>query len=285
MRTLLPLHAAARPAGLHAQQAIPLDCGQPADAVPLSTSAVRANLTFHGDRVRPSTFVSCYKDDVRVSARSQVQVVDQYRPGPITPRTATTATTTGDTPIDLAGAGPGIRSPVGSALTRCSSPTAQPDLSGTVLVTWRGSTALAAPASTLSCGRSTRRRFSLRSANRFRSRGQMDTLPVPGAAGDLISFRLLRVAVSGGLDTGTGFFLAIYGPDGHMSISLRALPTAPPSRAGLAVCRIAQIYAHYEGRLLSPARLPWWSSNPAVREAASTTSPPSNSTADAEALR
>ena len=32
----------------------------------------------------------------------------------------------------------------------------------------------------------------------------------------MISFRLLRVAVSGGIDTGTGFFLAVYGPDGHV---------------------------------------------------------------------
>jgi YD repeat-containing protein len=45
--------------------------------------------------------------------------------------------------------------------------------------------------------------------------GQIDTYKYEAQAGDLLSFRLLRTASSGQIDTNTYFVLAIYGPDAH----------------------------------------------------------------------
>jgi hypothetical protein len=60
-------------------------------------------------------------------------------------------------------------------------------------------------------------------------------------AGDLISFRLLRVAIAGGLDTGTGFFLAVYGPDGHV-VNLNPGATSTTGVVGPGRLPFAQVF-------------------------------------------
>jgi YD repeat-containing protein len=45
--------------------------------------------------------------------------------------------------------------------------------------------------------------------------GQIDTYKFDAQAGDVLSFRLLRTASSGAIDTNTYFVLAIYGPNAH----------------------------------------------------------------------
>ena len=59
----------------------------------------------------------------------------------------------------------------------------------------------------------------------------MDTFQYSARAGDVISFRLLRVASGGPLDTSTGFYVAVYGPDNTVinAVNTNRLPLYPVS--------------------------------------------------------
>jgi YD repeat-containing protein len=200
---------------LYAQSPVPLDCGQPAVAVNLSSTAPRANLTFNGSQGEAVYIRFLFQNVVQGFALPQVQVVDAYGQ-PIQPRSATTANTIGDTPIDLSGQGFEVDLPSDSIYTlRLINRT--PDFSATVLVTMARLNRPCGAGKTLSCGRSTAGQILIPlSPTDTDHLGQMDTYQFNVNAGDLISYRLLRVASSGSLDTSTGFFMAVYGPDGHV---------------------------------------------------------------------
>ena len=122
---------------------------------------------------------------------------------------------------------------------------------------------------TLTCGRS------LAGAISTTVPGQVDTYQYSVQSGDVVSFRLLRVATSGLPNTSTGFFFAIYAADptqNNRPFVVNVDPTtgrlpSRPSTAGMI------------GRPPSPAPSLWWSSSTPDISAAAITSPPPNSTA------
>ena len=89
---------------------------------------------------------------------------------------------------------------------------------------------------TLTCGRS------LAGAISTTSRGQVDTYQFAVQAGDLVSFRLLRVASTGLPDTNTFFFFAIYANDPAHDNRPYAVNVDPKTNR----LSFAQIYGHYE---------------------------------------
>ena len=95
----------------------------------------------------------------------------------------------------------------------------------------------AARNTTLTCGRS----LAGSDLDHHRA-GQVDTYQFTVQAGDLISFRLLRVASSGLPDTNTGFFFAIYGPT-RRTINRPDAVNVDPTTKRLS---FAQIYGRYE---------------------------------------
>ena len=200
---------------LHAQPPLALDCGQPGLAVPLSSSSVRANLNFNGQLGEAVYLRFLFKDIAQGFQYPSIQVVSAFG-NPITPRTAATATTPGDTPIDLAAQGFEIDLPADGTYT-VHITNVTPDSSATVIVTMARLNRPCGAGKSLSCGRATSAEIltplSLTDTDHW---GQMDTYQFQVTAGDVISYRLLRVAISGSLDTGTGFLMAVYGPDGHV---------------------------------------------------------------------
>ncbi len=76
---------------------------------------------------------------------------------------------------------------------------------------------------TLSCGRSAQGSIAASDI------GRMNTYQYSARAGDTISFRLLRVAPGGQVDTSTAFFMAVYGPDGTVrnTVNTNRLPLYP----------------------------------------------------------
>jgi YD repeat-containing protein len=244
MRRLLPLFLLS--AAVYAQQqVIPLDCGQPAVPVKLSSgSALRANLAFTGQKGEAVYLRFLFKDLAPGFQFPQITLVDAFA-RPIEPRSQTTSTTAGDTPLDLSSQG------LEFDLTSDSTYTLRLvnrslDSSGTVLVTMaRLNRPCGATPKTLSCGRPTSSEIltpvSPADTDHW---GQMDTYQFQANAGDLISYRLLRVAVSGGLDTGTGFFLAVYDPDGHIANLVPGATDATTGITGPGRVPYAQIYTH-----------------------------------------
>ena len=226
-------------------QPVPLDCGQPAVAVPLSSTALRANLAFTGQQGEAVYLRFLFKDVAQGFGTPNVKVVDQFG-RTITPRTATTNSAAGDTPIDLAAQGFEVDLPSDGTYTlQITNKT--PNLSGTVLVTMARLNRPCGAGKTLACGRATSAEIlTPLSPTDTDHYGQMDTYQFQVNAGDTISYRLLRVAVSGGLDTGTGFFMAVYGPDGHVA---NLTPGAVDANSGVAApgrLPFAQIYTRSE---------------------------------------
>jgi len=73
----------------------------------------------------------------------------------------------------------------------------------------------------LTCGRSTSGAIPASSV------GRMDAYQYSARAGDTVAFRMLRVSSGGPVDTSTGFYMAVYGPDGKVlnTVSTNRLPT------------------------------------------------------------
>ncbi len=186
-----------------------------------------------------------FKDVAQGFETPIVNVVDQFG-RTITPRAATTNSSAGDTPIDLAAQGFEVDLPSDGTYTlQITNKT--PNLSGTVLVTMARLNRPCGAGKTLACGRATSAEIlTPLSPTDTDHYGQMDTYQFQVNAGDTISYRLLRVAVSGGLDTGTGFFMAVYGPDGHVA---NLTPGAVDPNSGVAApgrLPFAQIYTRSE---------------------------------------
>ena len=160
MRRLLPigLLLGCLTGGLRAQQAIPMDCGQPAVPVNLSSSTVRANLTFAGDQGEAVYLRFLFKNVAPGFATPDVKVVDAFG-RVITPRPPTTSASTGgtsstDTPVDLAGQGFEVDLPAKSQYT-VQITNRSTDSSATVLVTMARLNRPCGDGKTLTCGRAT----------------------------------------------------------------------------------------------------------------------------------
>jgi YD repeat-containing protein len=239
MRRLLPFAAlfAFGIAGLHAQTAA-LDCGQPAD-VRISADSP-ANVTFPGSP-GDSIYIRLLASggDPGFSKNPPV-VVDQfsntYTPRPID------QTVAGATPADMAGIFVGeayigleydLRAE-GTYTLRLTSSNGNAATNIHIVLT-----RLNRPCrtnTTLTCGRS------LAGTISTASRGQVDTYQYAVQPGDLVSFRLLRVASTGLPDTNTVFFFAIYANDPAHDNRPYAVNVDPKTNR----LSIAQIYGHYE---------------------------------------
>ena len=221
-RRLLPLAVllALGIPGLHAQNSPQLDCNQPAD-VRLTPASPQANLRFQGTagetvyiRLLPIAL------DPGFGLTSPV-VVDPfgnaYNPRPLNQSLtqAIAQPIAGATPVDLAGGlVPGeayfgwefdLPNTDGTFTLQLVSSNVSAGASLHVVLT---RISRPCPASTtLTCGRS------LAGAISTSVPGQVDTYQFSVTAGDIVSFRLLRVANSGLPDTSTSFFFAIYAAD------------------------------------------------------------------------
>ncbi len=221
---LLILLPACLAGGLNAQQQalIPLDCGQPAVVVPLSPTNLRANLIFNGQQGEAVYLRFGFQNADPAFSLPLIVVVNAFG-RPVQPRTSTTtsggtsSSPPSDTPVDLSGQ-PGLifDLPSDSSYTVQLTNT-NPAASASVLVTLARLNRPCGAGKVLACGRPIAGeilgQLSLADTGHF---GQMDTYQFPVQAGDLISFRLLRVSVSGGIDTGTGFFMAVFDSTGNV---------------------------------------------------------------------
>ncbi len=212
LRRLLPL-ALAIPA-LYAQPT-PLDCNQPAD-VQITPDKPIAYVSFPGlpgDTVYIRLLATT--TDPRFSLSLPV-VADPFnniinpRPRNLTPGQSTP----GATPIDLAGGVYQGEFYTGLEFDLRAEGTYTLQLTSTNLTASAGIhivlTRINRPCganTTLSCGRSLAGNLSTS------SRGQVDSYQFSVQTGDVVSFRLLRVATSGLPDTSTSFFFAIYAAD------------------------------------------------------------------------
>jgi YD repeat-containing protein len=188
-----------------------MECGQPADVF-LNSSTTFANINFQGHQGE-TVYIRLFAVAADPGfSLSQLNVSDPY--GNVYVARSHTQTTPGATPVDMAGLAGGegysgyeFDLPGDGTYTfRLTS--ASPTFGAKFHITL---TRLNRPCptsnSTLSCGQSKPGQLSSTSP------GQVNTYQFNATAGDLISFRLLRVANSGFLNTGTSFFFAIYAAD------------------------------------------------------------------------
>jgi YD repeat-containing protein len=192
-----------------------IDCNQPAD-VTFTPTSPQANLQFRGSQGE-----AVYFRVVQVSGVSAVSVqpriVDQFNNATATVRPRT-STATGATPGDLAAQGFEVDLFTDSLFT-LQLQSANAATAGLHVVMVR----LNRPCATtkkLTCGRSIAGSISLPPVVNGALAlppfpGQMDTYQLDVQSGDKISFRLVRVPVSGVIFGNTYFPFVVYGPDGH----------------------------------------------------------------------
>jgi YD repeat-containing protein len=205
-------------------QPVPLDCNQPAD-VTITPSALRANLQFPG-LAGDAVYVRIVGINVDPGfGLSLPQIADPY--GNIYyPRTQV-PTNADATPPDLAAAAPYPYNQLGGQGYEFDLPTGgtftlqllgtSTAASGAIHVTLARLNRACSNTTQLSCGRSAGGAISMGTAKAPPAfPGQLDTYQYNVTSGDVVSFRILRVASNNTLDTGTYFGLAVYGPDGHV---------------------------------------------------------------------
>ena len=242
-RRLLPvvLLALGIPA-VYAQGVPQLDCGQPVD-VQLSPASPQAYVPFSGSAgetvyIRLTANAGAgFSLTVPVLAGPFGNIVNA-RPGTQTvgPPVA------GNTPIDLAGGAVQGETFIGQEFDLSADGT----YSLRLAVSSQGAAAnihvvltrINRPCSaktTLTCGRS------LAGAISTTVPGQVDTYQFSVQTGDVVSFRLLRVAASGSPNTNTSFFFAIYAPDPTQN-NLPFAVNADPKSGRLSFAQIAGRY-------------------------------------------
>jgi YD repeat-containing protein len=232
MRRLLPL-AALLALGIPAVRAqiAQIDCGQSAD-VRLSPDSPRAWANFQGS-AGETVYIRLMANTIDPGFRLQsVVVLDSYG-NRFYPRT--------NTPKDLAGAIAGeaysgfefdLPDDGTYALQLVSANTS---LSASLRVSLTRINRPCGANRTLACGRSAA------GAIATTAQGQVDAYRYAVQAGDVVSFRLLRVATSGLPNTATAFFFAIYAPDPARNNLPYAVNLDANGRLSYAL-----VYGHYE---------------------------------------
>ena len=239
MRRLLPLFmlVALGIPGVHAQTAT-LDCGQPVDVRISAESA--ANVNFPGSPGESVYIRLLGSGGDPGFSRNPPVLVDQFS-NTYTPRSID-QTVDGATPGDMAGLFAGeayigleydLRAD-GIYTLRLTSSNGNAATNIHVVLTRLNRPCR--PNTTLTCGRS------LAGAISTTSRGQVDTFQYAVQAGDLVSFRLLRVASTGLPDVNTFFFFAIYANDPAHDNRPYAVNVDPKTKR----LSNAQIDGHYE---------------------------------------
>jgi YD repeat-containing protein len=241
-RRLLPLMLLALgTSAMYAQSFAQLDCGQPADVL-LSGDSPQANVQFQGSAgetvyLRLLAYASSsflLKDPV---------LVDQFN-NTVSPRPRSRTVgppVAGNTPVDLAGGAVQGEAYIGLEydLARDGAFTLR------LVAASQGSarihvvlTRINRPcgANTLTCGRSVAGSISTSVP------GQVDAYQFSVQTGDVVSFRVLRVATSGSPNTNTSFFFAIYAADPSQN-NLPAVVNADPRNGRLS---FAQIDGRYD---------------------------------------
>lgn len=226
-------------AGLHAQN---LDCGKPADVL-LTPASPRANLQFQGT-AGETVYIRLLFSNTEPGFSLRVPVVADPFGNTYYPREHDQALA-GATPPDLAGLSQGelfngleYDLPTDGLFTLrliLFNPNAGSSLH---LVLTRLNRPCFAN-TTLTCGRS------IAGAISTSALGQVDTYQFSVQTGDVVSFRLLRVATSGLPDTGTDFFFAIYAADPARNNRPFAVNVDPTSKH-LSFTSFAHIYGRYD---------------------------------------
>ena len=226
----------------YAQNAPLLDCNQPADVL-ISPASPRANLQFQGTagetvyiRLLPNTLDPGFSLAPPVVADPFGNI---YNPRPKDPAVA------GATPPDLAGnfAGEvfsGLEFDLhteGTFTLRLVSTNQNASASIHVVLTRLNRPCGAN--TTLTCGRS------LAGAISTSVPGQVDTYQFSVQTGDVVSFRLLRVAASGLPNTNTDFLFAIYAADPAQGNRPFAVNVDPTSKH-LSFTSFAHLYGRYD---------------------------------------
>jgi YD repeat-containing protein len=222
--------------GLYAQQ---LDCGQPADVQ--LTPGVQANLTFSGT-AGETVYIRLLASKVDPGFALNLPVVadpfgNKYNPRP------TTSGSAGATPGDMAGLQFQGEVFLGYEFDLTTDGTFTLRLNGanttagaTLHVVLTRLNRPCGANTTLTCGRS------LAGAISTTAPGQVDTYQFSVTAGDLVSFRLLRVATSGLPNTNTSFFFAIYAADPTQGNRPFAVNVDPKTNR----LTFAQVYGRYD---------------------------------------
>ncbi len=243
LRQLFPaaaLLAVAIPAGLFAQSLPLLDCGKTAD-VQLSPASPQANLTFLGT-AGETVYIRLMANtaDPGFGLNSPV-VVDPFA-NIVSPR-STDPAVSGSTPADMSGRvqGEGFRGwefdlPNIDGTFTLQLSGADPTASANLHVVLTRISRPCIANNTLTCGRSLAGTISTSVLS------QVDTYQYTVQAGDIVSFRLLRVATSGSPDTSTGFFFAIYAADPAQGNRPFAVNVDPKTLR----LTFAQVYGRYD---------------------------------------
>ena len=218
MRRLLPVVAlfAVGSLAMYAQAIPQLDCGQPAD-VQVSPGA-QANLRFQGSNGE-SVYVRVIAPAGDPSFVLSTAVVADPFGNTINPRPrnqslaqAIAQPIAGATPVDLAGGLVGGETFLGLEFDLNTDGVFTLQLfsssgNATVHVVLSRLNRPCGVNTTLTCG------HSIGGAISSTVPGQVDNYQFSVTSGDVVSFRLLRVASSGSVNTNTGFFFAIYAAD------------------------------------------------------------------------
>jgi YD repeat-containing protein len=224
--------------GLYAQDPL-LDCGRPVDVL-LSPASPRANVRFQGTSGE-TVYIRLLATTAGPGFGLTPPVVadpfgNTYNPRPLDPALA------GATPGDLAGAFAGgafvgwefdLNTEGTFTLQLIAS---NPNASANLHVVLTRINRPCFANTTLTCGRS------IAGAISTSVLGQVDTYQFSVRTGDIVSFRLLRVATSGSPDTNTDFFFAIYAADPAQNNRPFAVNVDPTTKR----LSFAQVYGRYD---------------------------------------
>ena len=218
--------------GLYAQGVPLIDCGQPAD-VRLTPDSPRANLRFQGTGGE-TVYIRLMATTTDPGFRLTVPVVADPFGNIYNPR--------GTTPVDLAGLAQGEAfvglefdlSTEGTFTLRLASSSLNASSSIHVVLTRLNRPCGANP--TLTCGRSIAGEISTSVP------GQVDSYQFSVQTGDIVSFRLQRVASSGPASANTSFLFVIYATDPAQGNRPFAVNVDPTTRR----LSFAQIYGRYD---------------------------------------
>ena len=240
LRRLLPvavLLALGIPAA-HAQY-LQLDCNQPVD-VQLAAGSVQTNVRFQAT-AGETVYIRLLPTKVDPDFSLAPVVVAGPFGTILNPRPQDPAVS-GSTPGDLTGTFTGYAFlgwefdlPMDGTFTVQLIPS-NPSAGATIHVVLTRINRPCSASTTLTCG------HSIAGAISTSLLGQVDTYQFSVQTGDVVSFRLLRVATSGLPDTRTGFFFAIYAADPAQNNRPFAVNVDPTSKR----LSFAQIYGRYD---------------------------------------